>query len=114
MGTLHLRLCAHIDMTISLIVLYKSCSVATPEHSKPFSLENYVRIVALAPDLQKVSLYPSHDRLACQVVYGTCTLTSNISCCGHTCKTVPYLNPYLKFNIYLDNLFTNYSLLLHL
>jgi hypothetical protein len=29
-------------------------------------------------------------------------------------RTLPYLNPYLKFNIYLDNLFTNYSLLLHL
>jgi hypothetical protein len=29
-------------------------------------------------------------------------------------KTLPYKNPYLKFNIYLDNLFTNYSLLLHL
>jgi hypothetical protein len=32
------------------------CSMATPEYSEPLLLENYIRIVALAPDLQKVSV----------------------------------------------------------
>jgi hypothetical protein len=41
----------------SLIILYKSCSVATLKHSKPLSSENYARIVALAPDLQAVFVY---------------------------------------------------------
>jgi len=31
--------------------------VATPEHFEPLSLENYVRIIALTPDLRKVPLY---------------------------------------------------------
>jgi hypothetical protein len=31
--------------------------VATPEHSEPLPLLNYIRIVDLAPDLQKVSVY---------------------------------------------------------
>jgi hypothetical protein len=31
--------------------------VTTLEHSESFPLENYVRIVALAPKLQKVSVY---------------------------------------------------------
>jgi hypothetical protein len=31
--------------------------VATPGYPKPLPLENHVRIVALAPDLQRVSFY---------------------------------------------------------
>jgi hypothetical protein len=31
--------------------------VATIEHSEPYTLENYVCIVAFAPDLQAVSFY---------------------------------------------------------
>jgi hypothetical protein len=31
--------------------------MATPEHSESLLLENYVRIVTLAPDLRKVSFY---------------------------------------------------------
>jgi hypothetical protein len=49
----HVKLCAHINISY---ILYKPCSVATPEHSEPLPSENYVRIVALAPDLRKVSL----------------------------------------------------------
>ena len=42
---------------ISLIFLYKLCFVATLKYSKPFLLENYVCIVALALNLQRVPLY---------------------------------------------------------
>ena len=42
---------------MSPIFLYKSCSVATPQHSEPLLLENYVHIVVLAPNLRKVSFY---------------------------------------------------------
>jgi hypothetical protein len=40
-----------------LIILYKLYSVATSKHSKPFLLENYVRVVAFAPNLRVVSFY---------------------------------------------------------
>ncbi len=42
---------------ISPIFFYKSCSVAILKHSKPLPLEIYVRIVALEPDLRKLSVY---------------------------------------------------------
>ena len=48
---------------ISPIIFYKLCSVATPGHPKPLPLENHVRIVALMPDLQRVSLYSVTDFL---------------------------------------------------
>jgi hypothetical protein len=51
----YLKLCAHINT--SNLFRYKLCSVATPKHFGPLPLENYVRIVALAPDLRKVSFY---------------------------------------------------------
>ena len=38
-------------------VLYKPCIVATAEHSGLLQLENYGRIVASAPDLQRVSFH---------------------------------------------------------
>jgi hypothetical protein len=56
-GTLTLSILNSVHTSISPIILYKSCSVATPEHSKPLPLENYARIVALAPDLRTVPLY---------------------------------------------------------
>lgn len=40
-----------------LYFLHKSCTVATPKHFEPFLLENYVCIVALTLDLQRVSFY---------------------------------------------------------
>jgi hypothetical protein len=42
---------------ISPIFFYRLYSVATPEYPKPLPLENYVRRVALAPDLWTVSVY---------------------------------------------------------
>ncbi len=38
-------------------ILYKLCSVATPKQYRPLHLENYVRIVAFAPDLRKVPFH---------------------------------------------------------
>ena len=57
MGTLTLSISNSEHASKSSIFLYKSCSVATSEHSELLPSENYVRIVALAPDLQKVSFY---------------------------------------------------------
>ncbi len=48
---------------ISLIFSYKLYSVATPKHPAPLLLENHVRIVALRPDLQRVSFYSVTDFL---------------------------------------------------
>jgi hypothetical protein len=42
---------------ISPIFSYKLYSVASPGHPKPLLLENHVRIIALTPDLQRVSFY---------------------------------------------------------
>jgi hypothetical protein len=42
---------------ISLIFLHKSCSLATPKYSEPLLLENYIRVVTLMSDLQRVSFY---------------------------------------------------------
>ncbi len=49
---------------MSPIFLYKSYPVATPKHSETLLLENYVRIVALAPDLQKVSFHSAIEFLS--------------------------------------------------
>jgi hypothetical protein len=56
----HVKLCAHINISY---ILYKPCSVATPEHSEPLPPENYVRIVALSPDLWTVSIYSATEFL---------------------------------------------------
>ena len=48
---------------ISPIFSYKLYSVATPGHPKPLLLENHVRIIALTPDLQRVSFYSIIDFL---------------------------------------------------
>jgi hypothetical protein len=42
---------------MSLIFLYESCSMATLRHFEPLPLEIYVRVVALAPNLQRVPFY---------------------------------------------------------
>ena len=56
-GTLTLSISKSIYIQISPIFLYKSCSIATFRYFKPLLLEIYVRVVALAPDLQRVPFY---------------------------------------------------------
>ena len=56
-STLTLSIPKSVYISLPLIFIYKSYSVTTPKHSKPLLLENYVYIVALAPDLRKVSVY---------------------------------------------------------
>ncbi len=54
-GTLTLSILKSVHTLISPIIFYKLCSVATPRYPKPLLLENHVRIVALTPNLQRVS-----------------------------------------------------------
>jgi hypothetical protein len=56
-GTLTLSILKSVHTSISPIIFYKLCSVATPRHLEPLPLENHVRIVALTSDLQRVSFY---------------------------------------------------------
>jgi hypothetical protein len=63
-GTLTLSISNSVHTSTSPIFLYKSCFVATPKNSEPLPLENYVRTVALAPDLQKVTLYSVMELLS--------------------------------------------------
>jgi hypothetical protein len=60
-GTLTSSILKSVHTSISPIFSYKLYSVATPGHPEPFSLENYGRIVALTPDLQRVSFYSVID-----------------------------------------------------
>jgi hypothetical protein len=53
----------YIPITISLIFSYKLYSVAIPEYPKLLLLENHVRIIALTPNLQRVSYYNIIDFL---------------------------------------------------
>jgi len=46
-----------VHTSISPIFFYTLCSVATPGHPESLLLENHVHIVALTPDLQRVSFY---------------------------------------------------------
>ena len=62
-GTLTLSISNSVHTSISPIFSYKSCSVASPEHSEPLPLENYARIVALAPDLWTIALYGATEFL---------------------------------------------------
>ena len=64
-GTLTSSILNSVHTPMSPIFLYKLCLVATPKHSQTFLLENYVRIVAFAPDLQKVSFYSTIELLTC-------------------------------------------------
>jgi hypothetical protein len=56
-GTLTSSILKSIYTLISLIFSYKLCSVATPGYPELLLLENHVRIVALIPNLQRVSFY---------------------------------------------------------
>ena len=56
-GTLTLSSSNFVHISKPPIIFYKSSSVATPKHSKPFSLEKYVCIVAFMPDLQMDPFY---------------------------------------------------------
>ena len=56
-GTLTCSILKSMDTLISPIIFYKLCSVATPKHPKRLLLENRIYIVALTPDLQRVSFY---------------------------------------------------------
>jgi hypothetical protein len=62
-GTLTSSILKSMHTSISPIFSYKLCSVATPGHPEPFLLENHSRIVALTPDLQRVSFYSVIDFL---------------------------------------------------
>jgi hypothetical protein len=61
--TLTSRILKSVHTSISLIFSYKLYSVATLRHLEPFLLENHSRIVALTPDLQRVSFYNITDFL---------------------------------------------------
>lgn len=63
MGTLTLNISKSIHTSISLIFLYKSCSVATPEHPEPLPLQNRVCIVAVTPVLRRVSFHSATEFL---------------------------------------------------
>lgn len=52
-----------MHISVYPIFLYKSYSIATLKHSEPLLLENYIYIVALTPNLQKVSVYRSTEFL---------------------------------------------------
>jgi hypothetical protein len=62
-GTLTLSILKSVHTLISPIFSYKLYSVATPRHPEPLPLENHVRIIALTPDLQRVSFYGVIDFL---------------------------------------------------
>jgi hypothetical protein len=62
-GTLTLNILKSVHTLISPIIFYKLCFIATPGYPEPLLLENHVRIVALTPDLQRVSFYSVIDFL---------------------------------------------------
>jgi hypothetical protein len=63
MGTLTSIISKSVYALISLIFLHKLCSVATTEHSEPLLLENHISVVALQPDLQRVSIHSATEFL---------------------------------------------------
>jgi hypothetical protein len=56
-GTLTLSILKSIYTLISFIFSYKLYSIATFKYFKSIPLENHVRIIALMPNLQRVSFY---------------------------------------------------------
>jgi hypothetical protein len=54
-GTSTSSILKSVRTLISPIFSYKLYSVATLGHPDPLLLENYIRIIALTPDLQRVS-----------------------------------------------------------
>jgi len=59
---------------LSPIILYELCTVATLGHPEPILLRNHVRIVALTPDLQRVSFYSVIDFLYYSFYYRAYTI----------------------------------------
>ena len=57
-GTLTSSILKSVHTSISPIFSYKLYSVATPGRPEPLPVENHVRIIALTPDLQRVSFQP--------------------------------------------------------
>jgi len=55
-GTLILSILKSVHTLISPLFSYKLYSVAILGHPKTLLLENHVRIIALIPDLQRVSV----------------------------------------------------------
>ena len=56
-GTLTLGILKSAHTLISPISFNKLCSVATPRHPNTLLLLNHLRIVALPPNLERVSIY---------------------------------------------------------
>ena len=54
-GTLTSSNSKSVHISISTVILHKSCSVATFKHLELYLPKNYVRIVALTPSLQRAS-----------------------------------------------------------
>ena len=61
MGTSALSISKSVHASVSLILLHKSCSMVTTEHSEPLLLENHIGVVALQPDLQRVSIHSATE-----------------------------------------------------
>jgi hypothetical protein len=55
--TLTLSILKSVHTSISSIIFYKLCSVATLRNREPLLLKIHVRIIALTPDLQRVFFY---------------------------------------------------------
>src|SRR4051812_29141806 len=62
-GTLTSSNSDSVRASVSVIVLYKSCTVAIPEHVELLSPKNYVRVVAFPPNLQRAFFYCRTDFL---------------------------------------------------
>ena len=62
-GTLTSSILKSVYTSISPIFSYKLYSVATPGHPEPLPLENHIHIIALTPDLKRVSFYSIIDFL---------------------------------------------------
>ena len=60
-ATLTLNILKSVHTSNYPILLSEPYTVATPEHSGPLSPENYVRVVALAPDLRAASFHDARE-----------------------------------------------------
>lgn len=62
----YLKIYIHFNISYNFYRLY---FITTPRHPKLFLLENHVRVVALTPDLQKISLYNVNKVRLLQLYY---------------------------------------------
>jgi len=60
-GTLTLNIFKSVHTSKYSILLFEPYPVATPEHSAPLPPENYIRVVALAPDLRAAFFYDGRE-----------------------------------------------------